>query len=129
MGSPAKSSSLQTINMIKSVAILAICLFAAVSTEAEAEADAHYGAYGYGHHIGYSHGHLGHVYGHGLYGHGLGYGHLHHGYHYGKRSADAEPAADAYHGYGHGLAYGHYPVVSTIHGLSHHAYPHAYGHG
>merc|ERR1711890_220766 len=77
-----------------------------------------------GHHLGYGHGHLGHV-----YGHGLGYGHLHHGYHYGKRSADAEPEADAYYGYGHGLAYGHYPVVSTIYGHSHHAYPYAYGHG
>merc|ERR1712133_319155 len=102
MGSPAKSSSLQTFNMMKSVAIVALCLFAAVS--AEAEADPYYGYYG--HHLGYGHGHL-----------------------LGKRSAEAEPEADAYYGYGHGLAYAHYPVVSTIHGLTHHAYPYAYGHG
>merc|ERR1712133_144041 len=118
MGSPAKSSSLQTFNMMKSVAIVALCLLAAVS--AEAEADPYYGYYG--HHLGYGYG-LGHVYGHGYYGHGL-----HHGY-YGKRSAEAEPEADAYYGYGHGLAYAHYPVVSTIHGYPHHAYPYAYGHG
>merc|ERR1712098_863650 len=101
MGSPAKSSSLQTFNMMKSVAIVALCLFAAVS--AEAEADPYYGYYG--HQLGYGYGHLGHVYGHGYYGHGLHYG------------------------YRHGLAYAHYPVVSTIHGLTHHAYPYAYGHG
>merc|ERR1711955_142941 len=118
MGSPAKSSSLQTFNM-KSVAIVALCLLAAVSAEAEADPYCGY----HGHHLGYGYGHLGHVYGHGYYGHGL-----HHGY-YGKRSAEAEPEADAYYGYAHGLAYAHYPVVSTIHGYPHHAYPYAYGHG
>merc|ERR1712180_292518 len=103
MGSPAKSSSLQTFNMMKSVAIVALCLFAAVS--AEAEADPYYGYYG--HHLGYGYGHLGHVYGHGYYGHGL-----HHGYHYGKREAEAEPTAaaeaapeaDAYYHHGYALA-------------------------
>merc|ERR1711991_697796 len=114
MGSPAKSSSLQTFNMMKSVAIVALCLLAAVS--AEAEADPYYGYYV--HHLGYGYGHLGHVYGHGL----------HHGY-YGKRSAEAEPEADAYYGYAHGLAYAHYPVVSTIHGLTPHPCPYASGHG
>merc|ERR1712036_165232 len=144
MGSPAKSSSLQTFNMMKSVAIVALCLFAAVS--AEAEADPYYGYYG--HHLGYGYGHLGHGYGHGLaYAHypvvSTIHGLTHHaypyaygqGYHYGKReaeptaAAEAAPEADAYYGYGHGLAYAHYPVVSTIHGLTHHAYPYAYGHG
>merc|ERR1712058_55402 len=149
MGSPAKSSSLQTFNMMKSVAIVVLCLSAAVS--AEAEADPYYGYYG--HHLGYGYGHLGHVYGHGYYGygHGLAYAHypvvsnIHgyshhaypyafgHGYHYGKReaeptaAAEAAPEADAYYGYGHGLAYAHYPVVSTIHGYTHHAYPYTNG--
>merc|ERR1712106_119270 len=60
--------------------------------EAEPEADALYGAYGYG---GYGIGHrtysVGYGLGHGYstlgYGHGLGYAR----YGYGKRSADAEP--------------------------------------
>merc|ERR1711990_1384632 len=114
MGSPAKSSSLQTIIMIKSVAAVALCLLAAVA--AEAEADAYYG-YGYG---------LGHHYGHGLlYGHGLhhGYGYGHHlGHFYGKRSAEAEPTAAADHPYGYGHHLGHH----YGHGL---AYGHGYGHG
>merc|ERR1712198_603063 len=52
--------------------------------EAKADADPYYGYYG--HAYGYG---LGHAYGYGLghYGYGLGY--------YGKRSAEAEPAADA----------------------------------
>merc|ERR1711902_461032 len=98
------------INM-KSAAVAALCLFAAVhaAPETEADADAYYGAYGYGHlaHHGYGYGHHG-------YAHPYAYGH--HGY-YGKRSADAEaaPAADAdayyapyayaHHGYGYGLAH------------------------
>merc|ERR1739842_123351 len=76
---------------MKSVAVTALCMFAAVAAEAdakpEAEADAYYGAYGYG---------LGHAYGYGLahrgyYGYGA-YPYAHHGYYYGKRSADAEAA-------------------------------------
>merc|ERR1712123_371038 len=104
MGSLAKSSSLQTSKMMKSIAVVALCLFAAAAGEAEASADAsaYYGHHGYGHGLG---GYYGHGYGHG-YGHAVGY--AHHGYghgYYGKRSADAEPtaaaepAADAYYGY------------------------------
>merc|ERR1712228_804418 len=108
MGSLAESSSLQTIKMMKSIAVVALCMFAAAAGEADASADAglHYGHYGYGHHLGYAH--------HGYYG----YPYAHHGYYYGKRSADAEPTAaaepkadaDAFYGYGYGLAhhYGHY---------------------
>merc|ERR1711892_1079752 len=72
--------------------------------EAEPEADALYGAYGYGgyghgygighstYSVGYGHGYgLGHGYSTLGYGHGLGYAR----YGYGKRSADAEPKADA----------------------------------
>merc|ERR1739845_317243 len=95
--------------IMKSVAVAALCLFAAVhaAPEAEADADAYYGAYGYGlAHHGYGYGLAHHGYG---YGHHYGYAHpyAHHGY-YGKRSADAEaaPAADAYYGaYGYGLAH------------------------
>merc|ERR1719500_1291255 len=78
---------------MKSVAIAALCFFAAVAAEADAEADAHTGYYGY---------HLGHF--------------------YGKRSADAEPAADAdadahYGAYGYGYPLvAPAPVVSTVHG-------------
>merc|ERR1711942_227129 len=88
MGSLAESSSLQTFKMMKSIAVVALCMFAAVAGEAEASADA-----------GYHYGHYGYPYAH------------HYGHYYGKRSADAEPTAaaepkadaDAY--YGH---YGHY---------------------
>merc|ERR1711899_317410 len=96
MGSLAESSSLQTFKMMKSIAVVALCMFAAAAGEADASADAglHYGHYGYGHHLAYAH----------------------HGYYYGKRSADAEPTADAayaHYGYGHGY-YGH--------GYAHHGY-------
>jgi len=86
--------------MMKSIAVVALCLFAAVAGEADANADAGvlYGHYGYGHHLGYAH--------HGYYGYP--YAH-HYGHYYGKRSADAEPEAaaeakpeaeaDAYYGY------------------------------
>merc|ERR1712198_651749 len=93
--------------------------------EAKADADPYYGYYGLGHAYGYG---LGHAYGYGLghygyaglghYGYGLGY--------YGKRSAEAEPAADAeakadpYYGhYGHGYGYG-----LGYHGLGHYGYGH-----
>merc|ERR1719225_261562 len=100
--------------MGKSAAVAALCLFAAVhaAPEAEADADAYYGAYGYAHH-GYGYGLAHHGYGHhGYYGYAHPY--AHHGY-YGKRSADAAPAADAYYG-----AYGY--------GLAHHGYGHGYAH-
>merc|ERR1711973_528954 len=158
MGSLAESSSLQTLKMMKSIAVVALCMFAAAAGEADASADAGllYGHYGYGHHLGYAHHgyygypyahHYGHYYGkrsadaeptaaaepkadafygygYGLAHHGYGYAHhgyygypyAHHGYYYGKRSADAEPTADAayaHYGYGHGY-YGH--------GYAHHGY-------
>merc|ERR1712027_38448 len=128
MGSLAESSSLQTLKMMKSIAVVALCMFAAAAGEADASADAGllYGHYGYGHHLGYAHhGYYGYPYAH-HYGHyygkrsadaeptaaaepkadafyGYGYRHAHHGYYYGKRSADAEPTADAaYAHYGYG---------------------------
>merc|ERR1740123_2835767 len=100
---------------MKSVAVAALCFFAAVAAEADADADAYY-AHGYG-------------YGHGYYGHPYAYGHY-----YGKRSADAEPAADAdahYGGYfGYPLAVAAAPVVSTVHGGPLHGltYGGLYGH-
>merc|ERR1712013_797891 len=118
MGSLAESSSLQTIKMMKSIAVVALCMFAAVAGEAEASADAgyHYGHYGYGHALGYAH---------------HGYGHY-----YGKRSADAGPTAaaepkadaDAFYGYyGHPLAYAHHGYGYAHHGY--YGYPYArYGH-
>merc|ERR1712134_21537 len=101
MGSLAESSSLQTFKMMKSIAVVALCMFAAVAGEADASADAGYlyGHYGYGHALGYAH--------HGYYG----YPYARYGHYYGKRSADAEPAADAaygYYGYGHHLGYAHH---------------------
>merc|ERR1712134_197611 len=114
MGSIAESSSLQTFKMMKSIAVVALCMFAAVAGEAEASADAGhlYGHYGYGHALGYAH--------HGYYGYP--YAH-HYGHYYGKRSADAEPTAaaepkadaDAFYGYGYGLAHHGY-------GYAHHGY-------
>merc|ERR1712083_869156 len=104
--------------MMKSVAVAALCFFAAVAADADADAsaDAYYG-YGY---------HLGHHYGHGLaYGHGLHHGYYghpylgHFGHYYGKRSADAEPAADADAHYGGYYGYplvAAVPRVSTVHG-------------
>merc|ERR1712183_851960 len=75
MGSLAESSSLQTIKMMKSIAVVALCMFAAAAGEADASADAglHYGHYGYGHALGYAH--------HGYYGYP--YAH-HYGHYYGK---------------------------------------------
>ena len=50
--------------------------------------------------------------------HHFSYPYAHHGYYYGKRSADAEPEADAYYGhYGYGLAHHGYGY-----GLAHHGY-------
>merc|ERR1712011_60439 len=119
MGSLAQSSSLQTIKMMKSIAVVALCMFAAVAGEAEASADAGYlyGHYGYGH-LGYAH--------HGYYGYPYA---RHYGHYYGKRSADAEPTAaaepkadaDAFYGYGYGLAhhgYGYAP--HGYYGYGHH---------
>merc|ERR1711981_1456795 len=77
--------------------------------EAEAEADAYYGAYGYG--LGY-HG-LGY---HGLGYHGLGYrayGYGAYGHYYGKRSADAEPQILGYPGLVGGV-YGGLPAAHAV---------------
>merc|ERR1711890_180277 len=74
--------------IMKSVAVVALCFFAAVAAEADADADAYYG----------------------YYGHPYAYGHY-----YGKRSADAEPAADADAYYGYPLVAA-VPRVSTVHG-------------
>merc|ERR1712241_1123495 len=89
--------------MMKNVAVVALCLFAAAAVaEPEADAGYHYG------HLGYAH--------HGYYGH-----------HYGKRSADAEPTAaaeadaDAYYGYGYGhLGYAHHGYYGCPY--AHHGY-------
>merc|ERR1712168_1732941 len=124
MGSLAESSSLQTIKMMKSIAVVALCMFAAVAGEAEASADAGYlyGHYGYGH-LGYAH--------HGYYGYPYA---RHYGHYYGKRSADAEPTAaaepkadaDAFYGYGYGLA--HHGYGYAHHGYYGYPYAHHYGH-
>merc|ERR1712236_3520 len=109
----------KTINMIKLV--LFTCLVAAAS--ADADADAAYLGYGYPYAYG-AHGYAAHV----PFGSSTGldpitqgldpvtqgalpyYGHA--AYHYGKRSADAEPEADAaYLGYGYPYAYGAYAHV------------------
>merc|ERR1712141_896597 len=86
----------QLIIKMKKLAVLALCLIAAVVAEPEAEAspEAYYGSYGYG--LGYR----GYGYG-GYYGHGYGYA----GYR-GKRSADADPAVfyGAYAPYGYGCS-------------------------
>merc|ERR1711944_95791 len=97
----------QLIFKMMKLAVLALCLIAAVVAEPEAEAspEAYYGSYGYG--LGYR----GYGYG-GYYGHGYGYGYPYHGYGYGyagyrgKRSADADPAVfyGAYAPYGYGYA-------------------------
>merc|ERR1719315_183911 len=120
---------------MKSIAVVALCLFAAVAGEAEPKADAHYLS-SYGHAYGYGlHGYAG--YGHALGYHGYGgygYPYRYGGYHHlGKRSADAEPEADAAYlshyghayGYGlHGYGYGH---GLGYHGYAGYGYPYSYG--
>merc|ERR1712110_959239 len=100
MGSSSNESNSLIVCNMKYLAILAIALFAvaAAAPEAEPEADAdaaaaYYGGYyGRGYGYGYGLGHRGY-YG-GYYGRGYGgYGYAHHG----KRSAEAEPEAEAGH--------------------------------
>merc|ERR1712216_1063258 len=109
---------------------------AAVVAEPEAEADAeaaaaYYGGYygrGYGYGYGYGLGHRGY-YG-GYYGHPYGYRAYGYGRYLGKRSADAEPEADAEAGvalYGH--ACGLYPYGLRAYGAYPYAYGGYYGHG
>jgi len=95
------------------------------SADAEPKADAdpyYYGGYG----LGYAHHGYGLGYG-GYYGHRLGYAGYHGLGYYGKRSADAEPKADAdpyYYG-GYGLGYAHHGYglgYGGYHGLGHRGY-------
>merc|ERR1712110_1374709 len=93
--------------------------------EPEADADAYYLGYGgYGYGLGYA----GYGYGHGYAGYAAPYG----GYaYYGKRSADAEPKADAallYGAYGFGGLYGGYGYAAPY-AYGSYAYPYAYGYG
>merc|ERR1719293_164149 len=97
---------------------LVVCFAAIAAAEAEAKADADaaylYGGYGYGHNLGYSR--FGYAarpaYGYSTYA-APAYGYSTIGYgrrYYGKRSAEAEPEADAaylYGGYGYGHALGY----------------------
>merc|ERR1711981_878452 len=137
MGSSSNESNSLIVNM-KYLALLAIALFAVVAAEPEADADAaaaYYGGY-YGH-PGYYGGYgLGHRYGYGgYYGGYAGYGRYGYAHHYGKRSADAEPEADAEadpaylyaghygyagypygaYGYPYGAYYGYRPAVAASH--------------
>merc|ERR1712172_34449 len=91
--------------------------------EAEADADAYYGYYGYARPYAYGAYGAGYAYRYGAYPYASAY--------YGKRSADAEPKAEAdpallYSAYGYGLpyagAYGAYGGYRTYG-----AYPYAYG--
>ena len=77
--------------------------------DAEADADAHYGGYGYGRYA---------------YGSPYGYGYRR-GHYYGKRSAEADPEADAHYGaYGYGgYAYGVPGGYTRVSGLA----PYGYG--
>merc|ERR1711990_137502 len=129
MGSSSNESNSLIVCNMKYLAILAIALFAIVAAEPEAEADAeaaaaYYGGYygrGYGYGYGYGLGHRGY-YG-GYYGHPYGYRAYGYGHYLGKRSADAEPEADAEAGvalYGHAFGY---PYGLRAYG----AYPYAYG--
>merc|ERR1719350_882978 len=94
-------------NMIKIAFVVCCAAFAGAEPEAKADAGLLYGGYGYGAGLGYA----GLGYGYAApaaYGYSsLGYSGL--GY-YGKRSAEAEPEAEAdagllYGGYGAGLGY------------------------
>merc|ERR1712059_123651 len=105
--------------------MLVACLAVAALAAPEADADAYYGGYGYGHQLAwpstYGLGFQSTVYGARGYAHG-----------YGKRSADAEPTAeadaDAYYGYGGYGGYGH-GYGGYGHGYGHGGYSHGYGHG
>merc|ERR1712214_128481 len=96
------------------------------SADAEPEADADaallYGAYGYG---GYGLGYAGYGYAGYPYAAGYAYGGYPYAYgaYYGKRSADAEPEADAAYLYG-AYGYGGYGLGYARYGYG---YPYAYG--
>merc|ERR1711934_375796 len=117
----------QFIFKMMKLAVIALCLFAAVIAEPESEAspEAYYGHHAYG--LGYR------GYGYGRYGYGYaGYGYPYHGYggygyggYRGKRSADADPAVFygaspyAYHPYGYGYAPYAYAPLAVASGVSH----------
>merc|ERR1712227_808300 len=95
----------QSDNM-KMLVVLALAALAYAEPEADADAYLLYGAYGNAGYTGYPYGYYGYPYA------------------YGKRSADAEPEADAlygYYGYGYGLRpYGYYGGYRTY------GYPYRY---
>merc|ERR1712140_34834 len=111
MGSPGVVEGTQTMKILLAGAFLAVALAAPeaapeAAASPEANADPWYGYYGYGLHRPYGYGY----YGYRPYGYGY----------YGKRSADAEPAAEAaaspeadadpwygYYGYGLHRPYGY----------------------
>ena len=101
---------------MKLFAVLALAAVAFAEPEAEADPALLYNAYGYG--LPYA----------GVYGGYRTYGAYPYSYgYYGKRSADAEPKADAYLAYG----YGAYPYAGYGYARSYAygAYPYAYGYG
>merc|ERR1712106_731501 len=110
--------------------IATACLIAAAFAEPEAKADADasvlYGAYGYAgyaspYSVGYT-GCSGYPYAHAAYPYAGAYGHY-----IGKRSADAEPEADASVLYG-SYGYAGYAASPYTHGYSGYAAsPYAYG--
>merc|ERR1711935_213215 len=115
--------------------ITAACLIAATFAEPEANAEADaallYGAYGYGGHASpYALGYRGYAGAYGAYPYATAYG----AHYIGKRSAEAEPEADAdafYVAYGYS-AYGASPYAySGYRGYSgyraHSGYPYSYG--
>merc|ERR1719299_230603 len=111
-------------NMIKFAFVVCCAAFVAAEADAKADAGLLYGSYGYGTGLGYAG--LGYS-GLGYAGYGLGYGRL--GYaglgYYGKRSADAEPEADAglyYGGYGYGAGLGYAGLGYGYSGLGYAGY-------
>merc|ERR1712018_580749 len=132
MGSSSNEFNSLIVWNMKYLALLAIALFAVVAAEPEADADAaaHYygGYYGYPGYYGYGRRYYG-----GYYGYPYGrYGYAYR--HFGKRSADAEPEADAEadpaylyaghygyagypyaYGYPYGAYYGYRPAVAASH--------------
>merc|ERR1712003_294465 len=95
------------------------------TAEADAEADPEadpwllysgYHGYGYGHYAPFTYSYAPHV-----YSHAYSYYGLPHAYYYGKRSADAEPEADAWYGY---YGYGLRPYGYRAYGYG---YPYRYG--
>merc|ERR1712227_1037320 len=81
----------QSDNM-KMLVVLALAALAYAEPEAAVDAALLYGAYGYGGYSGYPYAYSGYR------AYGYGYPYRTYGY-YGKRSADAEPEADAVYGY------------------------------